>query len=936
MVTRPAPGNPAQTYQCLDDLVDAAEAAGQGIQSLQDTVSSQAITLGTQGQGLNVLTVRVNGKADQIALQAEAVGRAAAVQALSNSVFSAIGGTRDQLAASISEQAATLTTYRQVFAAQQSRPGDCPLAFGLLTAPKLIGGPALNMPVIPSGMIVGGDNGTVVRVRGAGVISQRQGQAVEYGRIYRVRAEFQRRADPSDPANDAVVCGIAWLDQNKYLLKAETFALVTTLKAANGRVGRSALYGRGAGVGPALPAPAGARYARAFVQTFGLDGVTDVEVLGTDDLTNNVIQAPAFEDQTARLDALESLDIGDRLDAVQAALGSPNTLVLPGASALRNTVVPASMRAVSLLGFALAGDGGGARYVRAQISATSPETITSQDGSIWELAERVVRPEMLGAFCDDVQDDAPFVRRVVAHLTAIGGGVLLYSADKIYRQHGAIIISGSDIVVTREPKASIHYPKPDFGYEHCFLVSHADKVIIDGLHIYSDTGLARAETGFGVCIDNSYDSTVKNCLIERIANASIWVQNSVRTTVAYNTSLGSLADGIHFSNGADRFMCVGNRVETAHDDAIAMVMDITDQPRVTNGFVANNTVLNITAGSGITICGVDFTIITGNMIDGTDNPGFSSYNFSGLNAEKVRALPSSHVEVFGNSFVSCGRRPDAAVLTTHGMLLNDCYNFKIRSNTISSPGGATGFTSSAMILNFFRDLDISDNTITDSSGHGIYVFDDTGSGTDNLSGLRIKGNSFYNVAMDPIRLAPNVEVLGPAIIAHNTFMGSAYTSGAKLIRLGRFGGSRVVMANNVADGGAYFIDRGTCTNAVLNDNVPALPETFDPNPQPISGGYGGPVTRTGTFIDQGSLFHVEITAQFTNHGGAEGLLLTLPFPTAPGSVPNLVANDGSPGGSALRAVLRSSGVVLVTNADGSNAIQDNRFITVAGTVRKAA
>ena len=189
--------------------------------------------------------------------------------------------------------------------------------------------------------------------------------ALEPARLYQGRFVVRRRINSSDPANDAVRAAVAWYDQNKILLSVAIVENINDLTVASGRQQRITTFSRSSGAGAAIVAPSAARYARLYAQTFGsADSQTDVEVLDTTDLTDLAAWSPDVSVFDGRLVALESLDAGDRLSALESAVTAPNIVRYATRADAIAASIPASADQIEMLGWSAQGDGWNRTYTR--------------------------------------------------------------------------------------------------------------------------------------------------------------------------------------------------------------------------------------------------------------------------------------------------------------------------------------------------------------------------------------------------------------------------------------------------------------------------------------------------------------------------------------------------------------------------------------------
>ena len=250
------------------------------------------------------------------------------------------------------------------------RPGDVPSRF---TA--TLDGSLASTTALSSSLVAVDTEGSVIRLDGSGVAATRSPRRIEPTRVYLVRAVVRRRTNPTDPAGAAVELRVRWLSSVKAGISTSTLVTrsgVSPLLVASGVQVLTGLISTQSGSGVTV-APAGAVYARAYVQTYGGEGVTDVELISIRDITDNSVLTPELSDLQAEVEALVSLDIGTRLDVVEALLdGSEiaryrNRTVAAAAGAAGQ--IPAYVDIVETLGGAADADGDGGLYLW---SATQP------------------------------------------------------------------------------------------------------------------------------------------------------------------------------------------------------------------------------------------------------------------------------------------------------------------------------------------------------------------------------------------------------------------------------------------------------------------------------------------------------------------------------------------------------------------------------------
>ena len=340
---------------------------------------------------VRVEAAKVSDKANSSALstlEAQVADKA------SNAALTALGASlQNSLQASVSTISLSV---RDAIAHQvdsATRPGDGARAF----VRGFQGGEAAALDPLPETSLALGDNGFAARAIGANVFAMRRQIAIEPGRTYRARFVFQRRANVADPANHAVRCGILWLDQARNILPVGSGSVVVDRlnpQVSDGRQEVTGTLSRTPGPGIDVVPPVTARYARAYVQTYGEDGVTDVEVIDIVDITDLALLPDLSAEALARLAGLESLNAGPRLGAVESAVQNPNSLTFGARSDAAAATIPTSVSTVSTRGLSVFGDARGSSYRRgtqAEFNVAAPGTaFRSADGAYWIRIDRSV------------------------------------------------------------------------------------------------------------------------------------------------------------------------------------------------------------------------------------------------------------------------------------------------------------------------------------------------------------------------------------------------------------------------------------------------------------------------------------------------------------------------------------------------------------------
>lgn len=363
-----------------------------------------------RGQAETLLSNRVDAATAQI--QAEEQSRLDADAGLSQSK-----ADRNELAAVFAR--------RYDLLGSDARPGDTPAAFTIVSSRAALSGNGRNFAEIPSSALVTSDSGRTVRITGPGILAQRNPTPVESSRLYRLRYVVQRRANPSDPSNDSVVLGVLWLDAGLNVLPpSDDVTIVEDMQdliAGFGSQERHSIFSRAPSVDRQFAAPSRARYARAYVQSYGLDGVTDIDVLGIDDITRGVLLAPETADTVQQVAALTSVNAGQRLAALEASANAPNSVTFATKSDAASGTIASTVTTVALRGLAQAGDGGDGIYVK--IAGSAPSGADAFINSGTTFVRVFTSAQVLGALLLSLPTDLP----AASGVAWLNGGVLAVS-----------------------------------------------------------------------------------------------------------------------------------------------------------------------------------------------------------------------------------------------------------------------------------------------------------------------------------------------------------------------------------------------------------------------------------------------------------------------------------------------------------------------------
>lgn len=397
----------------------------------------------------------------------------------------ALGLDRKAPANDLVALAGQVAAERFAFTTALTRPGEAGAAFTLVSAAAELAGTNAMLPLVPPQNLTFGDNGDVVRTLQPVVIGMRRRIALEPERLYRLRAVVQRRANSADPSNDTVRVGIAYFDQAGLFIAAIPVHDYTALVTTNGRTLVMVGLARAAGTGVDVVAPANARHARAYVQSYASTGLVDVEILDIADVSDATLLPAISTDAVARITALESGNLAPRLTALESAVSGPVSLTFGTVSDAAAATIPVSITTVRVLGGAAAGDGKDAIFIRA--SGADHVWFTSADGAAWKRVissiSGVFNVREFGALGDGVADDTGAIQAAITAATLLGWAVFIpagsYKTNAALTATGRVMIYGVGAQSDRGFRYAAEY---DFSVRPSQSTGFTGSVIIPGDH----------------------------------------------------------------------------------------------------------------------------------------------------------------------------------------------------------------------------------------------------------------------------------------------------------------------------------------------------------------------------------------------------------------------------------------------------------------------
>jgi parallel beta-helix repeat protein len=509
-----------------------------------------------------------------------------------------------------------------------------------------------------------------------------------------------------------------------------------------------------------------------------------------------------------------------------------------------NSFIPAGANSVRTRGYASGADGGAALYKRAASAPAHPGKFQNTNGSWWELAEAVVRPQMFGGIADGTTIADTFGQAAVDYLKAKGAGGTLDLSGNWAIQYGLAFVGINNLTI-QSRGGRIHYLQAPEAWHHLLRISGSDQVNIDGLDIWSDAGLVRNDTGFAIQITTSSDITISNCRFTNTASNPVWIDNSSDIVIAGNKVDGSKAGGIQLSNNCEYFSITDNSVQDVNDDAIGVVRD-TAEPGPKHGTIVGNVIGNVLYGHGIVLISCDDVVVSANMIAGTAAAGIGNYLWTGASTLATQLM------ITDNQISLSGQAP-ANPDNVCSILIAGASDSIVSGNVLDNASG-TGFAAELALIRavIFDKLTIKDNLLKNCANYGIHV----PSGGSNVGALTIDNNLFSNIQMSPIRCRPTATGTGTIAIVNNTFSLSGYmTPGAthNIIDVANMGANRIYIGGNKQIDQNYTIniDTATCSNFFATDNAPPAIIAYTPTVSVFGTGSFTPTSPTGKYYRSG-------------------------------------------------------------------------------------
>jgi hypothetical protein len=523
------------------------------------------------------------------------------------------------------------------------RPGDAPYAFTSSTD----GGATRDLPVLSRSTTTNA-NGATMRVAEADV-AMRKVEAIESGKVYRVRFKLQRAVNTRDPDNDAIQLGLVCLSNTKTKISELVFLTITDRSASSGEFEQTFTIGGSVGDLVQFALPGNTRYAQGFVRTFGTTPLTDINVIeiirgpdidaqvatavtaaqtATTEAGISTAQAAAAQESATEADSSRQL----AASYVSTAVAQGNVPILGTWTAVAGLPIPAGLNTLRVSGRNAENDGGGCWLRRISASSATSATIASS-GSKTLTVPAGLEYYKVGARVGAISTGSGAYMGGV--ITAYSGTTLVFTADTS---------SGSgahtDWLISSAPSHNL-YTTSNSGM--VFWELRPD-----------DQGVVNAKAA-GMIADNATDNLpVFNNIIGYLA-AKSWVATSSIYRGSYTVKIPA---GHYYSSGTWEFAGGVSAQWLGDSDPANLIFAATviEFPADTVGFriQAYDTILDTTQTGGINHAGTGTRIrgIAVHSAGGTDRTKhgiwvrqrtyideFSVYNFPGNGLHVQAAVP---------------------------------------------------------------------------------------------------------------------------------------------------------------------------------------------------------------------------------------------------------------------------------------------------------
>lgn len=336
--------------------------------------------------------------------------------------------------------------------------------------------------------------------------------------------------------------------------------------------------------------------------------------------------------------------------------------------------------------------------------------------TIQDRLREVISVKDFGATGDGVTNDAAAIQLAA---TAASGKVLLFPPGVYVCQDGFALSGDNSHIVGYG--ATITYNATSATYYHCIRLS-GDDCSISGIAVVSPPGLVRDDTGFGISVGIvgtlTNNVVVRDCVLDAIGSAGIWVSKVQGFRAFGNTVRNCLADGIHLSDGSYNAVISGNVLTNNGDDNIAIVHDGATAATglVGETVVDSNVISGGTWGTGVALIGAFSCVVSNNVIQDTVGPGIATYLWLDPNL----ASRSSFLTIEGNEIVNTGAGAGSG-FGGCGIYLGDSQIVNIVNNNIHNIAYNVLYNNGAIRCDSATYLSVMGNYFYDNAGEHVVI-----------------------------------------------------------------------------------------------------------------------------------------------------------------------------------------------------------------------
>lgn len=141
-------------------------------------------------------------------------------------------------------------------------------------------------------------DGAVYQIDGTGRVEANLFISIEPQRLYKFRVAYRRAKDTQDPANDGVRAGVIWYNGFKNQIGTSVIVEDFNLSVTSGRKEFEEALGLPGTADVSTFAPESARYAKAFIETYGVGAETNIEVCRVEQVRELVLPQISADDIT--------------------------------------------------------------------------------------------------------------------------------------------------------------------------------------------------------------------------------------------------------------------------------------------------------------------------------------------------------------------------------------------------------------------------------------------------------------------------------------------------------------------------------------------------------------------------------------------------------------------------------------------------------------